>query len=512
MVHDDMKKLVSVLFVCLIGQAAFASDPALTIYNQNFAVVRDSIHLDLKSGVNNVTYNEATMHLEPDSVVLRDPTGKAALQILEQNFRADPISQALLLNYYEGKTIEFESQADGPQGKKEIIRGKIVRSGYVPHQQAFDRYGQDYSAANMRFASPESGGGQPIIEVNGKLMFRLPGEPLFPALPDDSILKPTLTWQLNADRKGALDAELSYVTGGMSWQAAYNLVLPEKGDTLDLVGWVTMDNQTGKSFHHAKIKLMAGDVNKIQERNRFIGRFSMQADLLEQPSVRPTVTEKAFDEYHLYTLERATTLLDRETKQVEFVRADGIKSQPIYVYDGAKIDYNRYNGWGYENIRNDRSYGTQSNPKVWVMREFKNSATNHLGMPLPKGRLRFYRRDADGQMEFTGENTIDHTPRDEVIRVATGDAFDLVGERKQTRHTLDNSRSTMDESFEIKLRNHKKEPVEIRVTEHLYRAPTWEITDKSNTFLKTDAQTIEFRVEVKPDEEKSLSYTVHYSW
>jgi len=501
-----MKRIILIITGCFATQAVFASDPALTIYNQNFAVVRDAIHLNLKAGVNDVNYNDATMHLEPDSVVLRDPTGQQSLQILEQNFRADPISQALLLNYYEGKTIEFESQPQGAQGKKEIVRGKIVRSGYVPHQQAFNQYGQDYDRSQMAYAAVDS----PIIEVNGKLMFRLPGEPLFPALPDDSILKPTLTWQLNADRSGPLDAELSYVTGGMSWQAAYNLVAPEKGDTLDLVGWVTIDNQCGKSFQHAKIKLMAGDVNKIQNDNR--PRGYARASFSASSEGQPPVTEKAFDEYHLYTLERATTLLDRETKQVEFVRADSIHSRLIYIYDGAKIDPNRYNGWNYENIRNDRDYGTESNPKIWVMREFMNAESNHLGLPLPKGRLCFYRRDADGQMEFTGENTIDHTPRDEMIRVATGNAFDLAGERKQTNHKLDGNGKKLDESFAIKLRNHKKEPVEIRVVEHLYRWPTWEITEKSNPFVKTDAQTIEFRVEVKPDAEETITYTAHYGW
>jgi hypothetical protein len=505
-----MKSLISIFAGCFAAQAVFAADPALTIYNQNFAVVRDAIHLNLKAGVNDISYNDATMHLEPDSVVLRDPTGQHALQILEQNFRADPISQALLLNYYEGKTIEFVSQPEGAQGKREIIRGKIVRSGYVPHQSAFGQYGQNYYQSQMSYASVDSGGGQPIIEVDGKLMFSLPGEPRFPALPDDSILKPTLTWQLNADRSGAVDAELSYVTGGMSWQAAYNLVSTEKGDDLDLVGWVTIDNQTGKSFPHAKIKLMAGDVSKIQNGNRPMG-YAGRA-MFEASAAAPAVTEKAFDEYHLYTLERATTLLDRETKQVEFVRADGIHSRAIYVYDGAKIDQNRYAGWAYENIRNDRDYGTESNPKVWVMREFTNSEANHLGLPLPKGRLRFYRRDADGQMEFTGENTIDHTPRDEMIRVATGNAFDVVGERKRTNHTLNENKRSLDESFAITLRNHKKEPVEIRAVEHLYRWPSWEITEKSHEFIKTDAQTIEFRVEVKPDAEETLTYTAHYTW
>jgi hypothetical protein len=493
----------------LLAAAAGSANPALTIYNENFAVVRDGIHLDLKPGVNDITYTEATMQLEPDSVVLRDPSGRNELQILEQNFRADPISQGLLLNYYEGKTIDFEvSGLEDGQTKKRIIRGKIVRSGYVAHQAAYQQYGWQFAQEQGANSAPDAGAGQPIIEVAGRLMFRLPGEPLFPSLPNDSILKPTLAWQLNAATGGPLDAELSYVTGGMSWHADYNVVAPETGDTLDLVGWVTMDNQSGKTFRDAKIKLMAGDVNKLQPARSFL---SATAGGTIQDKVQ-AVSEKSFDEYHLYTLERAATLLDRETKQVEFVRATGVKSRALYVYDGAKIDENRYNGWNWESIRNDPSYGTQSNPKVWVMREFSNAASNHLGMALPKGRVRFYRRDADGQMEFTGENTIDHTPRDEVIRVATGNAFDLVGERKRTNFKEDNNGRWMDESFEIKLRNHKKEAAEIRVVEPLYRWDNWEIRQKSDDFIKTDSQTMEFRVAVAPDAEKTVSYTVHYSW
>ena len=484
--------------------------PALTIYNENFAVIRDGIHLNLKPGINDVTYAEATMHLEPDSVVLRDPTGKNQLQILEQNFRADPISQDLLLNYYEGKTIDFEvSDMEKGQVTKRIVRGKIVRSGYVPHQEAYGQYGWQYAQAQMQLSSPYAGTGQPIIEVDGRLMFQLPGEPLFPALPDDSILKPTLTWQLVAAQGGPVDAELSYVTGGMSWHADYNVIVPEHGDTLDLVGWVTMDNQNGKTFRDARIKLMAGDVNKLQPANTpFFARAAFATSAGES---RPPVSEKAFDEYHLYTLERPATLLDRETKQVEFVRASGVNSRVLYVYDGLQTG-DRYNGWNMINIRDFRDYGTQSNPKVLVMREFLNAESNHLGMPLPKGRVRFYRRDADGQMEFTGENTIDHTPKDEAIRVATGDAFDLVGERKRTNFQENNSNHWMNESFEIKLRNHKKEAAEIRVVEHLYRWDNWEISQKSDDYIKTDAQTMEFRVSVAPDAEKTITYTVHYSW
>jgi hypothetical protein len=158
---------------------------------------------------------------------------------------------------------------------------------------------------------------------------------------------------------------------------------------------------------------------------------------------------------------------------VEFIRAANVSTTQLYVYDGLKLDPNRYNGWNWENIRNDSAYGTESNPKVWVMREFNNSEANHLGMPLPKGRVRFYRRNEDGQIEFTGENEIDHTPRDEKVRIYTGNAFDLTGERGRTDYRLDMNRQRLDESFEIKVRNHKKEPVDVRVVEHLYRWITW---------------------------------------
>jgi hypothetical protein len=165
-----------------------------------------------------------------------------------------------------------------------------------------------------------------------------------------------------------------------------------------------------------------------------------------------------------------------------------------------------------EQIRMDSGYGTQSNTKVWVMREFVNSSANHLGAPLPKGKVRFYRRDSDGRMEFTGEDTIDHTPKDETVRVFTGAAFDLVGERRRTVYRVDHARSMLDESFEIKVRNRKKEPVQVRVVEHLYRWNTWEIQVNSMPFAKKDAQTIEFTVQLQPDEEKVVTYTAHYTW
>lgn len=504
----SMRFLAATLTASLALAAAAFGEPGLTIYNQQFAVVRESVPLELKRGVTQVQFTDITAHLEPDSVMLRDPSGGRALRILEQNFRGDPVSQGLLLNMYEGKFIDFLTYRDD---KEEIISGKIVRSGYVPHQSAMGRYGQQYAMAQRSHAG--GGGGQPIIEVDGALRFQLPGIPLFPALADDTVLKPTLNWLIETNKPGKVDAELCYVTGGMSWDASYNLVSPPKGDSLDLIGWVTMDNQSGRTFREARIKLLAGDVSKFVEEARRAGYGGgMMNDMVWTYGGEPPVSEKAFDEYHMYTLHRATTLHDRETKQVEFLRAKDVKLERFYVYDGLSVDQNRYRGWRAEDIRRRPEYGTECNTKVATMCEFENTEKNNLGMPLPKGRTRFYRRDDDGQLEFTGENLIDHTPQGETVRVYMGNAFDLVGERRRVDFKIDDNRRQLDESFEIKLRNRKKEAVEIRVVEHLYRWRTWQITQSTDQHQKMDSQRMEFRVQVKPDEEKLISYTAHYTW
>jgi hypothetical protein len=494
-----MKKLL--LFMLLLCCAAAGQEkaadnsnqPALTIYNQNFFVAREYVPLDLRPGVNHAEFAGIASHLEPDSVILRDPAGRS-LQVLEQNYRNDPISQELLLSFYEGKTIEFLVQPN------QIIKGKVVRSGYIPSTY----YAQNYQQPSFT---------QPIIEVDGVLRFGLPGQPLFPALSGDSILKPTLSWLLQTNDPGKFDAEISYVASGMSWQADYNLVVSDnpkgKTDLLDMVGWITMRNQSGKTFGNASIKLMAGDVNKIQG-DTVANRVYAAKAAMDEAAAAPAVREKAFDEFHLYSLARPTTLHDQETKQVEFVRSTGIHAQRLYVYDGAKVA--QYGYYNVEQIRQDQSYGTQSNPKVWVMEEFKNAEVNHLGIALPKGKLRFYRRDTDGHLEFVGENVIDHTPKDETIRIFTGNSFDVVGERKRTNYRVDSAHNWMDESFEIRVRNHKKEAVTVRVVEHLYRWTNWKLSEQSQESRKSDAQTVEFPVTIAPDGEQVVTYTVHYSW
>lgn len=505
-----MKPSARLLLCLLSGCLTAKGQPALTIYNQNFATVREVIPLDLKQGVNEVRFPDVTAHVEPDSVILRDPKGGTALRILEQNYRADPVSVGLLLSLNEGKEIDFFIK--GTDGKPDqTVKGRIIRSGYQMHgSAAMQRYGQPYYYNQQTMAQSTQ---QPIVEVAGQLQFSLPGEPRFPSLANDTILKPTLVWKLHAQKEAKLNAEVAYVTGGMSWESAYNVLSPEKGDTLDMTGWVTMDNQTGKTFPEAKIQLVAGDVAKLSANDESNRRNVMEkamafAEAWETPQVR----EQTFDEYHLYSLPLPTTLHDRETKQVEFIRSSGIKSATIYVYDGVKIDRNRWGNYNMMQVRDNSEYGTESNPKVWVMREFKNSKENNLGIPLPRGRVRFYRLDDAGQAQFTGEGFIDHTATDETLRINTGNSFDIVGERKRTRFNKGPASAWFDETFEIKLRNHKKEAVEVRVVEHLYRWNNWEISEESNTYLKTDAQTIEFRIPLQPDAEHTVTYKVHYSW
>ncbi len=474
------------LFAATIAPIALLhAQPSLTIYNQDFAVIRDHVPLDLKAGVNVVPYMGVTAQLEPDSVVLRDPAGKVPLTILDQSYRADTLSVGYMLQLNEGKTIDFLVR--DKDNKEYNVKGKIIRSGY----------------------SPAGGNDTPIIEVGGDLRFSLPGEPVFPKLGDNTVLKPTLTWQLDAPVPAKFDAELSYLTNGLSWKAAYNLVAPEKGDSMDFVGWVTFENNSGKEFTNATVKLMAGNVNKVQEPRPML--MAKAASYAMAAPGAPPVTEKAFDEFHLYSLTRPVTLHDRETKQVEFIKSDSVKAATLYVYDG--IAMNNYQGWDPVSIRNNPEYGTQSNKKVWVMKEFKNSKENGLGIALPAGRVRFYRRDdADSSVQFVGENNLDHTPEGETVRLYTGDSFDLVGERQRMDYQLDNRNAQAVESFTITLRNHKKEPVEIRVVEHLYRWSNWQIAEKSDEYTKKDAQTIEFRVTVQPEVDKVITYKAQYNW
>jgi hypothetical protein len=455
---------------------------ALTIYNQDFAVARTSIDLDLHPGRNEITTTHVTSMLEPDSVVLRDAASKQLIHVLEQNYDAGVVNQQWLLEKYEGKTINFRINPD------QIVEGRIIRAG--------------------------SAQGQPLIEVKGQMQFSLPGLPLFPSATDGLLLKPTLRWQIQSENAAHLKAELGYITGGLSWEATYNVVAPDSSDVTgnekaDFLGWVTIRNQSGSEFPQARIKLMAGDVAKIRQYYAGEMRMAKDALVMNSASFAPQVTQNAFDDFHLYDLNRTVTLRDGETKQVQFIDAADVAMHRSYEYDGTATPLQPlYDG----NVNQNRGYGLDENTKIAILEEIKNSESNHLGMPLPAGRVRIYRRDADGQMEFVGESMINHTPAEDTLKIPTGSAFDLKGSRRQTDFHVDYNKHILDESFEIRVTNQKQQAANVAVIEHMYRGVNWEITQKSSNFKKRDSKTLAFPIQVPAKGETTLTYTVQYTW
>ncbi|MFT6236372.1 MAG: hypothetical protein ACJAU9_001464 [Lentimonas sp.] len=483
-----MKTLITQISALSFAMVASAQ-PAITVYNENFGVVRDTVSLDLDAGLSDVSYSGVTAQLEPESVILRDPSGAVALSVVEQSYRGDPVDQQRLLQMFEGQSIRFLKVVDG----KEVIEsGKIIRAPSI-------------ITTKNQYGNPQQKDLEPIIQVDGELQTRLPGVPLFPSLGDDSVLQPTLSWKLHSDRKAAFDAQLSYLTNGISWKSDYNLLLPEKGDAVTLTGWVSIENNTGKTFEDAKIKLIAGDVNKVEPPQQLRREKVYAMAMTDSAGSPPQVEEKKFDEFHMYSLPLTATLRDRETKQVEFVRGENVQTTKLYVYEGLKASYRG-------GINLNQNYGQNGQTDVAIYRELENKKENGLGVPLPAGRMRFYRMDDDGQLEFTGENTIDHTPKNETIRVYLGNAFDILGERRRTNFYKHPSRDMLRETFEVEIRNRSEETVTVKVVEPLFRGSNWEIQTPSQEFEKTDAQTIEFPVVVEADGTATVTYTVEYTW
>lgn len=470
------------------AQQGGAGPVALTIYNQDFAVARTTVDLDLTPGANEVTTTNVTSQLEPDSVVLRDPAGKVTFKVTEQNYDAGVIDQNSLLGKFEGKTIQFW-RGQTMDGKPIVVDGRIIRAG-----------------------------AQPLIETEGHMQFQMPGTPMFPASTDGLLLKPTLRWQIDAPRAAHLSAELAYITRGFTWQATYNVVAPESKDVtgpehVDLLGWVTMQNHSGTDFPEARIKLMAGDVAKLRDLEPRARALGGAYDMTESVAVAaaPSVTQQAFDDFHLYDLNRTVSLSNGETKQVQFLDAAQVEMTRKYEFDGAS--YPNYYPAPCPECHNDSpSFGMGTNKKVTVHAEIKNSTANHLGMPLPAGRIRLYRHDAGGQMEFIGEGTITHTPAEETVKVPIGNAFDVTGERKQTDFHIDVRAQTIDETFEITVKNQKTTAANVSVVEHMERAVNWQIAEKSTDYTRRDSTTLEFPVTVAPAGETKVTYTVHYSW
>jgi hypothetical protein len=333
----------------------------------------------------------------------------------------------------------------------------------------------------------------------------------FPDLPGGLNTRPTLVWDIHSPGGGTHKTRVTYQTGGMTWWADYNLIFNEGADAnsglLDLSAWVSIINQSGATFPDTKLKLIAGDVNRVEA-----PAPQLRGKVMEMAAAAPAdaagFEQKEFFEFHLYTLGRKTTLPNNSTKQIElFDQARQIPAKKVLHYYGAGHPYL------YPSPYTDRNMGVETNKKVDVYLEFKNDKAFGLGVPLPAGRLRVSQLDkADGSLEFIGEDKIDHTPKDENVRVKLGSSFDVVGERKQVNFAFDEKARWMEEEIEVKLRNHKSQPVEVIVKENLYRWSNWKILTKTHNFEKEDARTIDFPVKVPKDGETVVRYRVRYTW
>jgi hypothetical protein len=298
---------------------------------------------------------------------------------------------------------------------------------------------------------------------------------------------------------------VTYLTSGIGWQADYVVLLAEDDSAVDLDGWVTLNNNSGASYLDAQLKLVAGDLQRIQQQ-RFAAEDEMMLEAM--PTQGAAVEQREFFEYHLYEIPRPVTVLNHESKQIEFVSAGGVPAEKFFVYDGLGCRGGNYYCSFYGYPQTDPSYGVASNPKVNVMVEFD---TEDVDADLPKGRVRMYQEDVDGAALLIGEDQIDHTPKGEQLRLYVGDAFDIVGERIRTDFARP-SENSLEETYEINLRNHKDEAVEVRVVEHLFRWSEWRIFETNGQYEKLDSHTIEFRVTIPANGERTIDYTARYTW
>jgi len=446
-----------------------------------YALVRDEREMNLRQGRSEVSFTDVAALIDPTTVTftsLSDP----ATRVLEQNFQFDLVStQKLLLKFID----------------REITVDKVSGTSVTP--------------VTGTLLSASDG-----VVLRGKdgSIYSLPqySSVKFPDLPGGLNTRPTLVWDVQSSRAGAHRTRVTYQTGGITWWADYNLIFNEGADAnsglLDLSAWVSVINQSGATYDNAKLKLIAGDVNRVQPEMAAFERRDMLMKAAAAPAESTGFVQKDFFEFHLYTLGRPTTLPNNSTKQIElFDQARQIPAKKILHYYGA------LNPYFHSSPYTDRDMGVTMNKKVDVYLEFKNDKAFGLGVPLPAGRLRVSQLDkADDSLEFIGEDKIDHTPKDEQVRIKLGSAFDVVGERRQVDFVVDSKARWMEEEIEVKLRNHKKQPVEVLVKEPVYRWSTWRVLTKSHNFVKEDAHTIYFPVKVPTDGETVVRYRVRYTW
>lgn len=439
------------------------SQVALTIYNSNIALVKDQREVELAAGENELQFMDVAAQIIPTTVHIKSLTDAQGLRVLEQNYEYDLLSPDKLLEKYVGKEVKLFDK-NYYTGKDEVLTGTLLSTN-----------------------------GGLVYQIGNEIHINPPGRVILPQVPDNLLAKPTLVWLLRAGKGGKQKIEASYLTNQITWQADYIIVLNADDTKADLSGWVTIDNKSGATYQNATLKLVAGDVHRVEPKEVYTRTLALEAVPAAPPP--PQFREEGFFEYHLYTLDRPATVKDNQTKQMTLLSATAIpvtkrlvlKGQPSYFFS---------------------AYGPDDElplQKVSVSLEIENTQKNNLGIPLPKGTVRVYKADKDGSLQFIGEDAIDHTPKDEKLNVKMGEAFDVVGTRKQTEFRRI-SRAVSEVAWEITLRNHKTEGVAVRVNEPV--PGDWEVLSASQKSEKADAHTLRFDVSVPKDGEVKVTYRV----
>ncbi|HNB17786.1 MAG TPA: DUF4139 domain-containing protein [Candidatus Obscuribacter sp.] len=456
----------------LAQEVSASKDVAITVYNQNFGLVKDTREINLKGGINFLRFEDVAAAIDPTTVSFTSLTAPNSVAVREQNYQFDLMDESTILARSLGKTVKFRQYLSG--GAVREITGTLLSSPSVTVADSNGNISQR---------------GQSIVVKTGSgIIVGASGELEIAELPEGLVAKPSLLWKLECDKAGAHNTEISYQTQGMNWKCDYVAVANADDSSCDLTSWVTIDNKSGATYKNAALKLMAGDVHKVQQPSA--APMMERAMAMDAVAAEPQFSEQSFAEYHLYSLKGRTDVRDNETKQLTLFNASAVPVKKLYVLES---NNSYYGGDG------------QQKQKVNVKLELANSKDNNLGMPLPKGKVRVYKKDQDGALQFVGEDEIDHTPKDEKVRVYIGDAFDIAAERVQTGQQQISER-VQRQSYSISLRNHKKEAVTVTCVEHAWG--DWKIVNSSMPYTKKDSHTFEFNVKVAPDTEEKLTYTI----
>ncbi len=452
-----------------IGAEA-TQDLMVTVYNNGYGLVREVREIELPEGIIELEFRDVAQMIDATSVAFKSLTSPGDVGILEQNYRYDLLSPATLLEKFVGREVTVID--DRMDDKSTIDR---------------ERTGTLLSTNNGN-----------IVQFRHEIVINPRGTIALGEVPDDLLARPTLLWLLRNGKAGKQSVETSYLTNGMSWKADYVVVLGKDDDMLDITGWVTLNNNSGTAYRNALLKLVAGDVQRVVENRYNIEHLGTVGDDIFDVIIGDGegFQEKSFFEYHLYTLGRRTTLANNETKQVTLLEGDDVAVRKSYILDSQM--------WKHAVKTN----GTETR-RMAVMIEFENKEENNLGMALPAGRLRFYKAADDGSLLLIGEEQIDHTPREETVRLKLGDAFDVVAERARTDYHYIGHRHA-ESDYQIGIRNHKDAPVTAIVRERAWG--DWEIRSSSHTPERIDSRVVQFNVPVPARGETVLTYTVRVLW